>query len=61
MIGYGAFLSNIIIFIVTAFVIFLMVKAMNKMQRAKDELPEPEAIPADVALLTEIRDLLNTK
>ncbi len=61
VIAYGAFLSNIIIFIVTAFVIFLMVKAMNKMQRAKDEVPAPEALPADVALLTEIRDLLSVK
>lgn len=60
-IGYGAFIQSMIDFIIIAFVVFMILKAINKMKEsaAKDEAAaEPEADPADVALLTEIRDLL---
>lgn len=54
---YGAFLEASIDFLIVAFVMFMVVKAVNKMKR-----PEPEAAPAgpteDQKLLTEIRDLL---
>jgi len=53
-IGYGAFIQATIDFVIIAFVIFLILRAINKMKEAA----EPEADPADVALLTEIRDLL---
>ncbi len=60
VLAYGLFLNNIIQFLIIAFAIFMMVKAMNKLSRKKVEEPAPvvEEIPADVALLTEIRDLL---
>lgn len=62
MLGLGTFLSTIIDFILVAFVIFLMVKAINKLHALgkKDEEPEPEEpeTPTAEELLTEIRDLL---
>ena len=55
-IGYGAFIQALIDFIIVAFVIFMILRAMNNMKKAEEE---KEAEPAeDVALLTEIRDLL---
>ena len=60
--GLGAFLSTVIDFILMAFVIFLMVKAINRLHKLgkKDEEEEPEEEPAPTSeeLLTEIRDLL---
>jgi len=56
-IGYGAFIQAIIDFLIIAFVIFMILKALNNAKKKEEEAPaEP---PADVALLTEIRDLLN--
>ncbi|HET7268844.1 MAG TPA: large-conductance mechanosensitive channel protein MscL [Oleiagrimonas sp.] len=55
-ISYGAFINTIITFVIIAFVIFMMIKAINRMHKKKEEAP---AAPAeDVVLLTEIRDLL---
>jgi len=53
---YGAFLNTIIQFMIVALAIFLVVKLMNRM--VKKEEAAPAAPPADVVLLTEIRDLL---
>ena len=66
MITYGLFVDAVINFMIVAFVIFLLVKGVNRLKRQvekekKEEASvaaEPEAPPADVALLTEIRDLL---
>jgi len=59
---YGKFLASVINFLVTAFVIFLMVKAMNKAKKKKEEEPAaPPAPTTDQLLLTEIRDLLKNK
>ena len=55
-INYGTFINTIITFIIIAFAIFVVIKLMNKMQKKQEEAPA--APPADVALLTEIRDLL---
>jgi large conductance mechanosensitive channel len=58
---YGAFLNAVIAFlIIAAAIFFLVVKPMNAlMARRKAGLePEPEAVPEDVVLLGEIRDLL---
>lgn len=59
-INYGQFLQVIFDFIIIAFAIFLMLKGINALHRKKqEEKPaEPAAPPADVQLLTEIRDLL---
>ncbi len=51
---YGSFLQHIIDFVIVAFVIFLLVKAYNKFQKAA---PPPPPTPTE-ALLAEIRDLL---
>jgi large conductance mechanosensitive channel len=59
--AYGSFITVVLNFLILAFIIFLMVKGVNNMRRRIErEKSEPEAAPppADVALLTEIRDLL---
>ena len=65
VIGYGAFLQAIIDFLLVALVLFSIIKALNKAKAAviKEEPAEeaPEEVPADIALLTEIRDLLKDK
>lgn len=58
VIGIGAFINAIINLLLVGFAVFMLVKGVNKMNRAKEEEPAPEAPPADVTLLTEIRDLL---
>jgi large conductance mechanosensitive channel len=55
-IQYGAFFNTLIQFVIVAFAIFLVVKLMNRL--IKKEEAAPAAPPADVVLLTEIRDLL---
>ncbi|MBN3860551.1 large-conductance mechanosensitive channel protein MscL [Neisseriaceae bacterium PsAf] len=56
VLNYGTFIQNIIYFIIMAFVIFLMVKAINKIRRT--DAAEEETAPSQEELLTEIRDLL---
>jgi len=56
-IKYGAFISQIITFTVVAAVVFMVIKAINKMKKAEAEAA-PVAPPAQEVLLTEIRDLL---
>ena len=58
---YGAFIQNVIDFLIIAFCIFLMVKAMNKLTPKKEEEPAAPAGPTQEELLTEIRDLLKKK
>jgi len=61
-IQYGAFLNTLIQFLIVAFVIFMMVKAINSMRRKQAEAPVAPAAPtASEALLVEIRDLLKKK
>ena len=59
--AYGTFIQNIIDFIIIAFCIFLMIKAMNKLKKEEPAAPEAPAGPTQEELLTEIRDLLKTK
>ena len=55
----GKFVASVISFLVIAFVLFLIVKAMNAAKKKEEEAPAPPApTPADILLLTEIRDLL---
>jgi len=57
--AYGNFITLAINFLIIAFVLFLVVKGMNRMKKKEEDAPPAvAAIPADVALLTEIRDLL---
>ena len=58
-INYGTFINVVIDFIIIAFAIFLMIKAINQFQKKKAEAPaEPPAPTKEEELLTEIRDLL---
>ena len=60
-IHYGTFINAVISFLIVAFSIFMVIRAMNRMQRKKEQAPaEPAPPPADVQLLTEIRDLLKS-
>lgn len=59
---YGKFLSATINFIIIAFVLFLIVKGVNASKKKEEAAPAaPAPPPADVQLLTEIRDLLKNK
>lgn len=61
-IKYGSFIQNIIDFLIIAFCIFLMIKAMNSLSKKKEEEPAAPAEPsAEEKLLGEIRDLLKNK
>jgi large conductance mechanosensitive channel len=55
--AYGSFLTILLNFVILAFIIFLMVKQMNKLKREAPPAPAP-ATPEDVLLLREIRDSL---
>lgn len=55
---YGKFIATVINFVIIAFVIFIMVKAMNKAMRKKEAAPAPKEPSNEEKLLTEIRDLL---
>jgi large conductance mechanosensitive channel len=58
-IALGKFIASIISFTVIAFVLFLIVKAMNAAKKKEEAKPAAVAeVPADIKLLTEIRDLL---
>ena len=58
-IQWGAFLNTVISFVIIAFAIFMVIKLMNRLTRKEEAAPA--APPADVVLLTEIRDLLKAK
>lgn len=61
-IAYGNFITLLINFLIIAWVLFLVVKGMNKMKKQEAAKPDTVAeIPADQLLLTEIRDLLAKK
>ncbi len=55
--AYGNFITVAVNFAILAFIIFMMVRAMNKMKRA-EPAPAPAPTPEDVVLLREIRDAL---
>jgi large conductance mechanosensitive channel len=57
---YGNFIQAVVNFLIVAFVIFLIVRSINKMKKPAPA-PEPAAPPEDVTLLREIRDLLKTR
>jgi large conductance mechanosensitive channel len=61
--GYGAFITNVINFLLMAFVIFLLVRSASKMlaKPAEAAPPPPPPGPSEVDLLIEIRDALKTR
>ena len=59
VLAYGSFLTLTINFIIVAFVLFLVIRAMNTLKRREEAAPAaPQKPSAEVELLTEIRDLL---
>ncbi|AOG06563.1 MULTISPECIES: large conductance mechanosensitive channel protein MscL [unclassified Bosea (in: a-proteobacteria)] len=62
VLAYGSFMTVALNFLIIAFVLFLVVKGINRLRRAEEAKPEAPTPPAaDVVLLTEIRDLLKQK
>jgi large conductance mechanosensitive channel len=61
-INYGKFINAAIKFVIIAWVLFMIIRLMNRLKRKEEAAPAPVAeTPADVKLLTEIRDLLKAK
>ena len=61
VLGYGQFLTVAVNFAIIAFVLFMIIRAINRLKRKQDaqtDVSEAPEIPADVKLLSEIRDLL---
>jgi large conductance mechanosensitive channel len=62
VLAYGLFLNAIIAFLIVSFALFMMVKGINRLRRQEEAAPAvPEAPPAEVQLLSEIRDLLRRR
>ncbi len=61
-VNYGMLLSAVLSFLIVAFAIFCMVKALNRLHRKREEAPPAPPEPsAEEKLLAEIRDLLKTR
>ncbi len=61
VITYGNFINAVIAFLIVAWVLFMVIRSVNKLKKEEEAAPEPEADPepsAEEKLLTEIRDLL---
>jgi large conductance mechanosensitive channel len=60
--NYGKFIQSIVDFVIVAFAIFMLIKAMNSMKKKEEaKAPEVQPPPAQEVLLTEIRDLLKQR
>ncbi|MBI4205967.1 MAG: large conductance mechanosensitive channel protein MscL [Betaproteobacteria bacterium] len=58
--NYGMFINTVISFVIVAFAVFLLIRAINRLRRKEEEKPPapPPAPPEEVVLLREIRDAL---
>jgi large conductance mechanosensitive channel len=61
ILAYGKFLTALINLLIVGFVIFLLVKQVNRLKREPEAAPRPLETPEDVRLLREIRDLLASR
>ena len=62
MLNYGAFIQTVADFLIVAFAIFMVVRAMNSLKKKEEEAPAKPAEPSkEEVLLTEIRDALRSK
>jgi large conductance mechanosensitive channel len=60
--NYGSFIQHVVDFLIVAFAIFLLIRAVNAMQRKQEAAPAaPPPPPEDVVLLREIRDSLRAR
>jgi large conductance mechanosensitive channel len=55
-VNFGVFINNVISFMIVAFALFMVIKAMNRLRRKQEEPPAKEA--REIELLSEIRDAL---
>lgn len=60
-IGYGVFLQTVVNFLIIAFALFMVIKAMNRFKHEAPPPPPPAVTPEDILLLREIRDSLRVK
>ncbi len=61
-INIGSFINNVIAFLVVAWAVFMLVKAMNSLKKKEEEAPaEPAAPPKSEVLLEEIRDAIKAR
>jgi large conductance mechanosensitive channel len=64
VLAWGSFITAAINFLIIAWILFLLVKGMNRLRRKEDAktgtADKPAELPADVKLLTEIRDLMKS-
>ena len=58
VLAYGNFITIAVNFVILAFIIFMMVKQVNRLRRTEEAAPAPVAPPEDIVLLREIRDSL---
>ena len=58
VLGYGQFLTVAINFLIVAFVLFLAIRAINKLTATEEAMRKAPEVPAEVRILSEIRDLL---
>ncbi|WP_336486583.1 large conductance mechanosensitive channel protein MscL [Methylobacterium nigriterrae] len=62
VLGYGQFITVALNFMIVAFVLFMVIRAMNRLVSREEKKPEAVAeVPADVRILGEIRDILATR
>ncbi|HPO51698.1 MAG TPA: large-conductance mechanosensitive channel protein MscL [bacterium] len=62
VIGYGRFIQTLVDFIIIAFALFFVVRAINSLKKKQEEAPQvPPAPSKEEQLLAEIRDLLKTR
>jgi large conductance mechanosensitive channel len=61
VIAWGSFLTRCINFAIIAFILFLIVRAVNRLVRTEKEAEKPEVLSKQEQLLTEIRDLLKAR
>ena len=62
LLRYGAFIQSIVDFLLVAFAVFVFVKVINRLYRKRLDAPStPAPTPADIVLLTEIRDALRAR
>jgi len=62
VISYGKFIQTVVDFVIVAFAIFMLIKAINTLKRKQEEAVQPPPAPSNEAvLLSEIRDILKSK
>jgi large conductance mechanosensitive channel len=61
VLAWGSFLTLTLNFLIVAFVLFMVIRVMNRLKAKEEAAPSPAAPTKDQELLTEIRDLLKSK